>query len=91
MSTSEITGGISAAVAALIGLCLQIVDASAFATIFIAVAISIVCGWLTYKVAIRQVKAEIRSAVGVAVADHIKQMHAADEGVPHVSGIGEKG
>jgi len=46
-------------------------DAEAFATVVSTVAIAIVCGMITYRVSIRQVKHEI----AVAFQEHIEKMH----------------
>ncbi|MDF0697933.1 hypothetical protein PYR71_15770 [Rhizobium sp. MC63] len=46
-------------------------DAEAFATVVSTVAVAIVCGIITYRVSIRQVKAEIAAAF----QEHIEKMH----------------
>lgn len=70
MSTSEATyGGI---VAASLASVVSQVDGSAFLTILVAVVLAIACAWITYRVAIREVKKEIQQAF----AEHVKQMHA---------------
>ncbi len=79
MSTSEAIGGTSIGLL-IVGLVSRI-DSEAYVTVLIAILVAMLGSWISYKIAIRQIKQEIASAFkshrAELHADHVEQLQEA--------------